>query len=133
VPVNSIQPDPGNGQYLYAGTHLGVYRSTDGGATWARFGSGLPLVNVTDLYLSPDSVAGARRDLRPRRVGAGARGERQPGGELHLHHLEPDRELHRRVHRQRRHDLVSRSWNFGDGDTSTATNPSRTVRGGGHL
>ena len=27
----------------------------DRGATWVRFGSGLPLVEVTDLYLSSDS------------------------------------------------------------------------------
>ena len=40
---------------LYAATHLGVYRSTDAGATWARFGSGMPLVNVTDVEILPDS------------------------------------------------------------------------------
>jgi len=38
---------------LFAGTHLGVYRSTDGGVTWVRFGNGMPLVNVTGLYISP--------------------------------------------------------------------------------
>ncbi|MDQ3314974.1 MAG: hypothetical protein M3505_10185, partial [Verrucomicrobiota bacterium] len=55
VPVNSIVPDPNLGTTLYAGTHLGVYRSTDGGANWARFGAGMPLVNVTDFYISPSS------------------------------------------------------------------------------
>jgi photosystem II stability/assembly factor-like uncharacterized protein len=55
VPVNSIENDPGNTSTLYAGTHLGVYRSTDAGATWARFGSQMPLVNVTDIYVSADS------------------------------------------------------------------------------
>jgi hypothetical protein len=59
VPVNVIKsdPKPANGQagkVLYAGTQMGVYRSMDGGATWARFGSGMPLVSVTDLYISPD-------------------------------------------------------------------------------
>ena len=51
VPVNSIVADPNASATLYAGTHLGVYRSLDGGATWARFGNGLPLVNVTDFYI----------------------------------------------------------------------------------
>ncbi len=55
VPVNAIQNDPGDSLTLYAGTHLGVYKSTDGGSTWARFGSGMPLVNVTDFYVAPDS------------------------------------------------------------------------------
>jgi photosystem II stability/assembly factor-like uncharacterized protein len=55
VPVNRVRTDPGNTQIVYASTHLGVYRSTDGGANWARFGTGLPLVSVTDFYISPDS------------------------------------------------------------------------------
>lgn len=55
VPVNLITSDPGDANTLYAGTHLGVYRSQDAGATWARFGTGLPLVNVTDLYVSENS------------------------------------------------------------------------------
>lgn len=55
VPVDVIKIDPSNRSVLYAGTHLGVYRSADRGATWARFGRGLPLVEVSDVYLSSDS------------------------------------------------------------------------------
>jgi len=55
VPVNTIANDPNNTSKLYSGTHLGVYESADGGATWTRFGAGMPLVNVTDLYVAPNS------------------------------------------------------------------------------
>lgn len=57
VPVNVVVGDPGDeeGQTLYAGTHLGLYKSTDGGENWKRFGFGLPLVSVTDIYVAPDS------------------------------------------------------------------------------
>ena len=55
VPVNTVRVDPGNTSVVYAGTHLGIYRSIDGGTNWARFGSGLPLVNVEDIYISPTS------------------------------------------------------------------------------
>lgn len=55
VPVNTIVNDPNDTNTLYAGTHLGVYRSSDGGANWARLGAGMPLVNVTDFYISPSS------------------------------------------------------------------------------
>jgi len=54
VPVNAIVPDPTLANTLYVATHLGVYESTDGGATWARYGAGLPLVNVMDLQVLPD-------------------------------------------------------------------------------
>ncbi|MFN2507533.1 MAG: hypothetical protein ABR589_02035 [Chthoniobacterales bacterium] len=55
VPVNTIVNDPTAPTTLFAGTHLGVYSSTDSGNTWSRFGAGLPLVNVTDFYISPSS------------------------------------------------------------------------------
>ena len=55
VPVNQISVDPGSSTTLYAATHLGVYRSTDAGASWTRFGTGMPLVNVTDIEILPDS------------------------------------------------------------------------------
>ena len=54
IPINFTKSDPMAASTIFAGTHLGVYRSTDGGTTWARFGSGLPLVNIDDIYISPD-------------------------------------------------------------------------------
>ncbi len=40
---------------LYVGTDRGVYRSTDLGAHWERFGEGLPNVPVTDLKIHAES------------------------------------------------------------------------------
>jgi photosystem II stability/assembly factor-like uncharacterized protein len=56
VPVTRLRVDPRDhsGQTLYAATHLGVYRTRDGGAHWDLFGTGLPQVAVTDIYTSPD-------------------------------------------------------------------------------
>jgi subtilisin-like proprotein convertase family protein len=54
IPVNAVQVDPATPTTLYAATMLGVYRSTDSGSSWSRFGSGMPLVNVTKLYVSSD-------------------------------------------------------------------------------
>jgi photosystem II stability/assembly factor-like uncharacterized protein len=52
VPVNAIKNDPTDPAHLFAATHLGIYESADGGLNWTRFGSGLPLVNVFDFYIS---------------------------------------------------------------------------------
>ncbi len=55
IPVNLAVVDPTDRNVVYAGTHLGLYRSADGGASWSRWGSGLPLVNVTDVWVAPDA------------------------------------------------------------------------------
>ena len=56
VPVEVVKYDPGDAQTIYAGTEIGVYRSQDGGATWARFGEGLPMVRVTDMFIAKNST-----------------------------------------------------------------------------
>jgi len=55
VPVNAFVVDPSNSSFLYAGTDIGVYRSTDGGATWAPFSNGLPRVAVFDMAIQNSS------------------------------------------------------------------------------
>jgi len=39
-------------QIIWVGTEFGVYRTTDGGNTWAPYGTGLPAVRVTDIRIS---------------------------------------------------------------------------------
>ncbi|HET8714943.1 MAG TPA: hypothetical protein VFM16_03890, partial [Holophagaceae bacterium] len=56
IPIHVIRNLKGDSNTLFAGTDFGVYESTDGGATWARFGTGLPLVAVRDIYLAPDKA-----------------------------------------------------------------------------
>ena len=52
VPVSSIAIDPQDSNTLYAGTDIGVYQSTDGGANWAPYGTGLPRVAVFEVEIS---------------------------------------------------------------------------------
>ncbi len=70
VPINKLlvsSRDP-SGRTVYAATWIGVYETTDGGANWRLFGSGLPTVNVSDLYAARRQLL-ARVDVRSRRVG----------------------------------------------------------------
>src|SRR5215472_2718776 len=52
VPVNAFAVDPTSPTLLYAGTDIGVFNSTDGGATWNPYGTGLPRVAVFDLKVT---------------------------------------------------------------------------------
>jgi len=54
VPIDRVYVDPRNSNTVYVGTFLGLYRSTDAGATFDRFGAGLPMVEVSDIYMPPD-------------------------------------------------------------------------------
>jgi len=53
VGIGVIRYDPADltNNTIYAGTELGVYRTTDGGSTWQRFGMGLPMVLVNDMFI----------------------------------------------------------------------------------
>ena len=59
VQANAIVVDPANPAHLYVGTDIGVWRSTNSGATWEPFSEGLPDAAVLDLALH-----NARRLLR---------------------------------------------------------------------
>ncbi len=54
VPVEALEQDPSDANVLWAGTYVGVYRSPDRGATWARYGTGLPNVPVMAIAILPD-------------------------------------------------------------------------------
>ena len=53
APVNDVIVDFFNVNTLYIGTDVGVFRTTDLGTTWTPYGTGLPLVAVTDLAYHP--------------------------------------------------------------------------------
>ena len=55
VPVNGFIVDKTTG-YLYAGTDIGVYMSTNGGAIWTAYSTGLPRVAVFDMAITANRV-----------------------------------------------------------------------------
>jgi len=51
--VHVIREDPANRDLLFLGSDVGAYVSTDRGASWQRFMTGLPTVPVHDLQIHP--------------------------------------------------------------------------------
>ena len=100
-------------------------------ATWSRrykiFAGG----GTFHVTLTVTDVAGQSTALVARR---GHRGGLEPGRRRRTSRLvhQPRPALHRWQHRQRR-TIAGRSWAFGDGSTSTQTNPSRTYTAGRHV
>ncbi|HEY0426742.1 MAG TPA: VCBS repeat-containing protein [Pyrinomonadaceae bacterium] len=53
TPTNALAIDPANTQTIYAGTDIGVFRSTNGGTSWEPFSDGLPRVAVFGVEIQP--------------------------------------------------------------------------------
>jgi photosystem II stability/assembly factor-like uncharacterized protein len=51
--VQVLREDPANPNLLFAGTEYGAYITFDRGASWHKFGSGLPNVPVDDIRIQP--------------------------------------------------------------------------------
>ncbi len=131
IPVNSLVVDPLASSTLYAATHLGVYTSDNSGTTWTRYGAGMPLVNVTDLYVA-DNASLIRAATFGRSVW-----EYAPGGNaaptanftfttnsLTANFLDASTDSDGTI--------ASWAWNFGDSTTSTQQSPSHTYAAGGN-
>ena len=56
LPLRKILTDPTDptGNIAYVANVIGVYRTTNGGTTWTRFGNGLPQAEFSDLYIPAD-------------------------------------------------------------------------------
>ena len=53
TPTNALAIDPANTQIIYAGTDIGVFKSSDGGASWIPFSNGLPRIAVYGMEIQP--------------------------------------------------------------------------------
>jgi len=54
APVDSLAVSPADPNLLFAGTKYGIFRSTNRGQSWSRFGDDFPATWVSYLLFSPD-------------------------------------------------------------------------------
>ena len=55
--MNAIAEDPEDERVLFAGTDLGVFASTDSGASWVSLGHNLPTAPVVDMAVDEQGEA----------------------------------------------------------------------------
>ncbi len=133
VPANAVAIDPSSPNRVFVGTDVGVYESADGGDSFAPFSAGLPLgLVVTDLEIddNPHVLLAGTYGRGAYRVSLSGTTNQPPtanftfttsGLTATFQDASTDSDG----------TIASRNWSFGDGTTSTATNPSRTYTTGG--
>jgi len=52
IRVNEMAPNPARPSEVFAATGAGLFRSVDGGLSWARSGRGLPASSLYDVHVS---------------------------------------------------------------------------------
>ena len=52
--VRKIAPHPAQSGVVFVGTDQGLFRSTDAGRTWQKFGRGLPYSPMHEIAVSPE-------------------------------------------------------------------------------
>ena len=132
VPANTVAIDPLNLQRIFVGTDIGVYESTDSGASFVPMSTGLPSgLVVSDLEV----------DNSPHTLSAGTYGRGAWQVDLRSVNVPPVANFtfatsaltasFTDTSTDSDGTIASRSWNFGDSTASTATNPSKTYAAAG--
>jgi len=133
IPANAVAIDPLNLQRLFVGTDIGVYESLDGGANFTPMSTGMP----AGLVISDLEVDNAPHILTAGTYGRGAwqidlsGGANQPPVASFSRSISGLTVTFTDTSTDSDGTIASRSWNFGDGTTSTAANPSKTYAAAG--
>ncbi len=128
VPANAVAIDPLNTNRIFVGTDVGVYESSDGGDSFIAFSTAPPLgLVVTDLEIdnSPHVLTAGTYGRGAWKVTLNGGGNQPPVANFSSS-VSSLTATFTDSSTDADGTIASRSWNFGDGGTSSATNPTRT-------
>lgn len=130
APVDSLAFSPTDPNLMVAGTKYGIFRSTNKGQSWSRWGDDFPATWVSYLLFSPDG-----RRLRAATWGRGMWEINPSGGstgptsaptpDFVFEPQSPKPGQTVSFSDRTQGGAASWSWSFGDGTTSTAQNPTK--------
>jgi PKD repeat protein len=134
VPANSVAIDPLDTNRIFVGTDVGVYESFDGGDTFTAFSAGMPLgLVVTDLEVDDSPhvlVAGTYGRGAWKVVLTGGTSNQPPVANFNFT-TSGLTATFSDTSTDADGTVSSRTWAFGDGTTSSTTNPSKTYSAAG--
>lgn len=134
VPANAVSIDPLNSSRIFVGTDIGVFQSTDGGDTFLAFSTGLPLgIVVSDLEINsvPHSLVAGTYSRGAWSVTLSDGATNQPPVAQFIRTINHLTISLTDQSTDSDGTIVKRVWRFGDGTTSTETNPVKTYSAAG--
>jgi PKD repeat protein len=128
APIDSLAISPANSNLMFAGSKYGIFRSTNGGGSWAFFGDEFPATWVSALLFTPDGrllrAATWGRGMWEVATGGGSPGPTSPPAPaFSFDPVAPRPGQSVSFRDQTTGGASSWSWSFGDGTSSTDQNP----------
>ncbi|MBK9375332.1 MAG: PKD domain-containing protein [Holophagales bacterium] len=130
APVDSLAVSPSDANLMFAGTKYGIFRSTNKGQAWSRFGDDFPATWVSSLLFSPDgsklrAATWGRGMWEINPLGGSTGPTSPPTADFVFSPASPKPGQSVTFSDRSQGGASSWSWSFGDGTSSSLQNPTK--------
>lgn len=130
APVDSLAVSPSDANLMFAGTKYGIFRSTNKGQAWSRFGDDFPATWVSYLLFSPDgnklrAATWGRGMWEINPLGGSTGPTSPPSADFAFSPASPKPGQSVSFSDRSQGGASSWTWSFGDGTSSSTQNPTK--------